>query len=130
MTAPKTKRRKRSTAEQLPPSQPLTRLRPTACRQCGRPIHAGHLYGEPVRIDGARINATGELVALLRGSRTYRLNSRADDVYRRRAYHITNDTPPKHGYVHADHDCELIWAASHYDLRDLFPVYRGEEAPF
>lgn len=130
MTAPKAKSRKRSRAEQSTPAGPLTRVRKTVCRRCNRPILSGHVLGEPTRIDQTRINSTGELVALLRGSKTYLVSSRFDRVVQRRAYTITNDTPPKYGYVHAQHDCGMIWAAGHYDLRDLWPSDRSETCPF
>lgn len=131
MTAPKAKARSRSKRNtSVEYKGPLTRIRPAACRKCGRPIYAGHLKGEPVRVDQARITATAELVALLRGLRTYFVNSRGDDLYRRRAPHIESDTPPRYGYIHAEHDCGLTYAAAYYDLRDLWPVYRGEEVPF
>lgn len=131
MTTPKAKARSRSKRNtSVEYKGPLTRLRTTTCSRCGRPIYSGHIHGEPRRIDQARITATGELVALLRGLRTYCLSSRGDRVYRRRATHITNDTPPQYGYIHADHDCGLHWLPTHYDLRDLWPVYQGDEAPF
>lgn len=130
MTAPKTKGRKRSAAERKTPQMLITRLRTSACKKCGRPLLVGHVMGEPTRIDRTRINSRGELVALLRGNKTYFSNSQGDRVFRRRATHITNESPPRYGYVLASHECGFVWDHTHYDLRDLWPTYRGEVAPF
>lgn len=104
-----------------------TRVRKTQCRKCGRPILTGWVWGEPVKLDRTHINASGEYAALLRGWKTYQ-ESRFRP-FRRRGTHIASPWP-EYDWVIAEHRCGHRWDASHYDLRDMFPTYRGEDAPF
>lgn len=113
---------RRSAAEHL-----ITRVIKTECRKCQRPILSGHVWGEPTRIERVRLNRAGELSAILLGLKTF--EERHGTVMKRRGWHIAEGMP-KYSYVMAEHRCEHRWPAQHFDLREIFPRYQGEEPPF
>lgn len=128
MTKPKP--RKRSTAERRAPVYFETRLSDGQCRKCRRPLLIGTVKGEHRRIDKTRLSQAGELLALLAGCRTFQTQGfSGSHLFQRRAIHITEGLP-LHGRIHAEHRCGMVWAPEHYDLRDLYPTYRGEKCPF
>lgn len=130
MTAPKTKGRKRSRAERIRPVYFETRLSGGQCRKCRRPLLIGTVKGEHRKIDKTRLSQAGELLALLAGCRTYQTQGfDGTRLFQRRAAHITEGMPP-YGRIHAEHRCGMVWAPEHYDLRDLYPTYRGDECPY
>lgn len=129
-TSLKTKARKRSRAEQITPVYQETRVSPMACPRCRRPVFKGTVDGEPRSIDQTRLSQAGELLALLAGCRTYQVvGFSGSHLFRRRPFHIEQGVP-SHGRIHADHRCGFAWPVDAFDLRDLYPTYRGTECPF
>lgn len=102
----------------------LTRLAKSECRRCGRPTFAGHIKGEPKRLDRINLTPEGELFALLLGLGTYQ-KMLGGEVFRRKACHIT-DGRPRYSSVVAEHRCETVWAAAHIDIRPLVPMARAD----
>lgn len=128
MTA--TKPRKRSKAERTRPVYFETRLSDGRCRKCRRALLIGTVKGEQRKIDKTRLSVLGEYAALLDGCRTYQQTGfTASNLFPRRPFHI-NQGLPEYGRIHADHHCGWTWRPEHFDLRDLFESYQGDEPPF
>lgn len=122
--AAKTAADRRSEAEHL-----ITRLAESKCRKCLRPTLSGTVWGEPKRIDRTRINCAGEIAAIYAGCRTFEQLMPGGRIIERRGYHIRAGLP-RLGYILAEHRCEHRWPPQHFDLREIFPMHRGDEAPF
>lgn len=126
-----TKRKPQKTAEQRcqEASHLETRLAKTDCRRCTRPIWSGTVKGEPTRMDRINLSTAGEYAALLAGLKTYQRNVLGSNVFRRRGSHI-NAGLPLYAHINGEHRCDWHWAATHFDVREIFPRPRGNRAPF
>jgi hypothetical protein len=89
----------------------------------------GTVNGEIRHIDKTRLSMRGECAALLAGLRTYETGLEDRNLFRRRAPHITRGLP-RFGRILAEHRCEMVYSAEHYDIRDLFPGQGGATCPF
>lgn len=80
---------------------------PTNCAKCGRGIWSGLGYAMmPTRLDATRLNLAGEIVAKLKGLRTYEAHRTA------KSFEVTPRTlgyiGSHHPVVLAQHECQLM----------------------